>query len=264
MSLIEVDNVSKAFWRHNARKLLRHKIADLFRPRREEEYFYALRDVSFTVEKGEAVALIGGNGAGKSTMLCVVTGLAQPTKGTVKVGGRVAALLELGSGFHPDLSGKENVFVNAALLGLSEQEVNERFDEIVDFSEIREFIGEPTRTYSSGMLVRLAFSIAVHVRPDILIVDEILAVGDSRFQEKCLKKVVELRKKQTTMLCASHSPAMVTGFCDRAIWLHHGQVVLDGASSRVMQAYTEYSHDPAKGLPRVGERRERPQHASVR
>ena len=264
MSLIEVDNVSKAFWRHHRRKLLRDKIADLFRRRREEDYFYALRDVSFTVEKGEAVALIGGNGAGKSTMLSVVTGLAQPSKGRVKVRGRVAALLELGSGFHPDLSGEENVFVNAALLGLSEGEVKARFEDIVDFSGIREFIGEPTRTYSSGMLMRLAFSIAVHVRPDILIVDEILAVGDTEFQEKCLKRIVELRQKQTTILCVSHSPTMVTGFCDRAIWLHQGQVVLDGRSSRVMQAYTEYANDPVKGLPRAGGSRSRSQHAVVR
>jgi lipopolysaccharide transport system ATP-binding protein len=264
MSLIEVNNVSKDFGRHNGRKLLRHKIADMFRPKPEDEYFHALRDVSFTVEKGQAVALIGGNGAGKSTMLSVVTGLAQPTRGTVKVRGRVAALLELGSGFHPDLSGRENVFVNAALLGLSRKEVTARFDDIVEFSGIREFIGEPTRTYSSGMLMRLAFAVIVHVDPAILIVDEVLAVGDSGFQEKCLKKVVELRKKQTTMLCASHSSAMVTNFCDRAIWLYQGQVVLDGPSSRVMQAYLEYGNDPAKGFPRVGGRESRPQHAMAR
>lgn len=247
MSLIDVHGVSKVFWRHNGCKLLRQQIADLLRPRREEEYFYALRDVSFTVGEGEAVALIGGNGAGKSTMLSLVTGLAQPTKGTVKVNGRVAALLELGSGFHPDLTGEENVYVNAALLGFSERNTKARFNEIVEFSGISEFINEPTRTYSSGMLVRLAFAIAIHANPAILIVDEVLAVGDSQFQEKCLRKVAELRKQHTTMLCASHSPKMVTDFCDRAIWLHHGQVVLDGESDRVMQAYSQYTSNPQAG-----------------
>lgn len=247
--LIYVDHVSKAFWRHSGQKLLRQKIAELLRRRGEDEYFYALRDVSFSVGEGEAVALIGSNGAGKSTMLSLVTGLLEPTTGTVTVGGKVVALLELGSGFHGDLTGRENIFVNAALLGLSERETRSRFDEIIEFSGVREFVDEPTRTYSSGMLVRLAFSVAVHVNPSILIVDEVLAVGDVQFQEKCLKKVAELRMKRTTVLCASHSAQMVTGFCDRAIWLHHGQAVLDGSSARVMQTYTEYSNDPAKGLP---------------
>lgn len=241
--LIEVSHVSKAFVRHTGQKLLRHKIADLFR-RRHEEPFYALRDVSLAVGKGEAVALIGRNGAGKSTMLSLVTGLVEPTVGTVRVNGRVAALLELGSAFHPDLTGSENVFVNAAVLGLSERETISRFDEIVEFSGIREFIEEPARTYSSGMLVRLAFSVAVHVNPAILIVDEVLAVGDTQFQEKCLRKVGELRAKETTILCASHSPKMIADFCDRAIWLEKGQVVLDGVSSRVMDAYAEYNAEP--------------------
>jgi len=246
--VIEVNHVSKAFWRHAGQKLLRHIISDLFK-RREEDYFYALRDVSLTVDKGEAVALIGSNGAGKSTMLSLVTGLVTPTEGTVKVVGRVAALLELGSGFHPDLTGEENVFVNAALLGLSHAETTDRYEEIVDFAEIGDFITEPTRTYSSGMMVRLAFSVAVHVRPSILIVDEVLAVGDARFQAKCLLKVSELRKNKTTMLCVSHSPQMVKDFCDRAVWLDKGQVIMDGDSASVMQAYAEYNSNPAKGPP---------------
>lgn len=246
--LIEVNHVSKVFARQSGQKLLRHNIANLFR-RREKEHFYALRDVSFTVERGEAVALVGNNGAGKSTMLSLVTGLVQPTDGTVRVNGRVAALLELGSGFHPDLTGRENAFVNAALLGLSERETKSRFDEIVEFSGVGEFINEPTRTYSSGMMVRLAFSVAVHVSPAILIVDEVLGVGDTQFQEKCLRKIGELRKKKTTMLCASHSPKTITDFCDRAIWLEKGQVVLDGASSPVMEAYAAYNANPAKGFP---------------
>jgi len=246
--VIEVNRVSKAFWRHAGQKLLRQMVSDLFK-RREEDYFYALRDVSLTVDKGEGVALVGTNGAGKSTMLSLVAGLVQPTEGTVRIEGRVAALLELGSGFHPDLTGEENVFVNAALLGLSHAETKAAYKDIVEFAEIGDFISEPTRTYSSGMMVRLAFSVAVHVRPSILIVDEVLAVGDAQFQAKCLQKVTELRKNKTTMLCVSHSPQMVQNFCDRAVWLHKGQLIMDGDSATVMQAYAEYNINPSKGLP---------------
>jgi ABC-type polysaccharide/polyol phosphate transport system ATPase subunit len=248
MPLIDVNGVSKVFRRHSGRQLLRQRIAGLFRARTDEDYFYALRDVTFSVNRGESVALIGGNGAGKSTMLSLVTGLTQPTKGTVRVSGRQAALLELGSGFHPDLTGRENVYVNAALLGMSNKEAKDRFGQIVEFSGIGDFVDEPLRTYSSGMQVRLAFSIAVHVEPAILVVDEVLAVGDSEFQEKCLKKVTELRKRQTTMLCVSHSPAMVTGFCDRAIWLHHGRVVQDGAAGAVPYAAQAQRDEAADGL----------------
>jgi ABC-type polysaccharide/polyol phosphate transport system ATPase subunit len=235
-ALIEVSGVSKAFDRHAGRKLLRQRIGDWLRPKRRDQY-YALRNVSFKVDRGESVAFVGSNGAGKSTTLSLVAGLTEPTSGTVKVRGRVAALLELGSGFHPDLTGEENIFVNAALLGLSEAETNARFNEIVEFSEIGDFIDEPIRIYSSGMMMRLAFSVAVHVNPAILIVDEVLAVGDTRFQEKCLRRVGELRSRKTTMLCASHSAQLITGFCDRAIWLEKGQVVMDGASGEVMKAY---------------------------
>jgi len=264
MSLIEVDNVSKTFWRHRGRKLLRHTIADLFRARGDEHYFYALRDITFQVNKGESVALVGANGAGKSTMLSVVTGLARPTTGTVRVNGRVAALLELGSGFHPDLSGRENVFVNAALLGLSEQETQDRFDAIVDFSGVREFIDQPTRTYSSGMLVRLAFAVAVHVNPAILIVDEVLAVGDAEFQDKCLRKIAEMRANGTTMLCVTHSAKTVLQLCDRAIWLDHGRMILDGSSSWVMKAYTDYTENPQKGLPHLARQQADTRQSAVR
>jgi ABC-type polysaccharide/polyol phosphate transport system ATPase subunit len=246
--IIEVNHVTKAFWRHAGQKLLRHMVSDLFK-RRDEDYFYALRDVSLTVDKGEAVALIGSNGAGKSTMLSLVAGLVQPTEGTVRIDGRVAALLELGSGFHPDLTGEENVFVNAALLGLSQAETKACYKDIVEFAEIGDFISEPTRTYSSGMMVRLAFSVAVHTNPSILIVDEVLAVGDAQFQVKCSHKVSEMRKRKTTMLCVSHNPQMVRDFCDRAVWLEKGQLVLDGDSATVMQAYAEYNSNPSKGLP---------------
>jgi ABC-type polysaccharide/polyol phosphate transport system ATPase subunit len=249
MALIQVSNVSKVFRRHTGRKLLREQIGDLFRRRREEDVFHALKNVSFRVAEGESVALIGENGAGKSTMLSLVTGLAKPDEGTVKVTGRVAALLELGSGFHPDLTGEENVFMNAALLGFAERQAKARFNSIVEFSEIGEFISEPIRTYSSGMVLRLAFAVAVHVDPAILVVDEVLGVGDAHFQEKCTKKIAELRSQGITMLSVSHSPKMVLDFCDRAIWLHHGELVRDGAAEPVLQEYLGYVANPAVGLP---------------
>ena len=249
MALIEVNNVTKVFRRHTGRKLLRERFADLLKGRHEEELFYALRNVSFSVAEGESVALIGENGAGKSTMLSLVTGLARPDEGSVAVKGRVAALLALGSGFHPDLTGEENVFMNAALLGFSEKQAKARFDSIVEFSEIGKFINEPLRTYSSGMVVRLAFAVAVHVDPAILIVDEVLSVGDAHFQDKCTKKIADLRKQGITMLSVSHSPKMVLDFCDRAIWLHKGELVRDGIAAPVLQDYSHYVLDPSSGLP---------------
>ncbi len=238
-ALIEVSHVSKAFDRHAGQRLLREKIGDWLHPARRERH-YALRDVSFRIGEGESVAFIGANGAGKSTALSLVVQLTHPTTGTVKVRGRVAALLELGSGFHPDLTGKENIFVNAALLGLSEAETRARFEEIVAFSEIGDYIGEQIRVYSSGMLMRLAFSVAVHVNPAILVVDEVLAVGDAQFQEKCLRRVSELRTRNTTMLCTSHSARMIADFCERAIWLDKGQVLMDGAAADVLRAYSAH------------------------
>lgn len=250
MPLIEVSNVTKTFRRNTGRKLLREQAASLFRGRREEDTFYALRNVSFSVAEGESVALVGENGAGKSTMLSLVTGLVSPDEGTVAVNGRVAALLQLGSGFHPDLTGEENVFMNAALLGFSERRAKERFPEIAEFAEIGEFMNEPIRTYSSGMVVRLAFAIAVHVDPAILIVDEVLSVGDAHFQEKCTKKIIELRKQGITMLSVSHSPSMVLDFCDRAIWLHHGELIRDGGAAPVLHDYLHYAAHPETGLPK--------------
>lgn len=238
LPVVELQNVSKSFTWHKGRVLLRTRLKQLFQPSNAER-FQALRNVSLRVEAGESVALIGSNGAGKSTLLSLVAQLAEPDEGTVKVNGRVVALLELGAGFHPDLTGAENVYVNAALQGLSRKRANELFDDIVAFSEIASFIHEPLRTYSSGMIVRLAFSVAAHTDPDILLIDEVLAVGDQSFQAKCLERIRRLRAQGKTLLSVSHSPSIVREFCDRAVWLDHGEVVLSGPAEEILEAYGE-------------------------
>src|SRR5215472_5562047 len=188
MPLIEFQNVSKGFTRSSGSKLIRDYLG-LFFSKRHKEVFYALRDVSFTVEHGESVAIIGGNGAGKSTLLSLVAGLTNPDGGRVIVNGRVAPLLELGVGFHPELTGAENIRLNASLLGLSRQRTSDIYDKVVDFAEIGDFLHERLRAYSSGMILRLAFSVAIHCDPEILLVDEVLVVGDQAFQTKCLEKI---------------------------------------------------------------------------
>jgi len=205
--------------------------------RKEKTPFYALKDVSFTVERGESVAVIGSNGAGKSTLLNLVAGLVPPDRGAVTVNGRVAPVLELGSGFHPDLTGAENVRLNAALLGLPGRRMKSLFGEIVEFSEIGDFIHEPLRTYSTGMALRLAFSVAVNTDPDILLIDEVLAVGDHAFQAKCFEKILSFRERGKTIVCVSHVSAMVQALCTRAIWLDHGDLMLDGPLAEVADAY---------------------------
>src|SRR6476661_3153162 len=224
MTLIEFRGVSKSFARHAGRMLLRDRLTHWLKGQHQDR-FYALKNISFVVEAGEGLAVVGANGAGKSTLLGLVAGLARPDEGMVTVKGRIAALLELGSGFHPDLTGAENVSVNAALLGLSRRRTAELFDEIVDFSGIGEFIDEPLRTYSSGMIMRLAFSVAINIDPEILLVDEVLAVGDTGFQEKCFERLRRFRQAGRTLLCVSHSSAMVREMCDRAIWLDHGELM---------------------------------------
>ena len=205
--------------------------------RRPRDHFYALRNISFTIRHGENVAIVGANGAGKSTLLGLAVGLAEPDAGTVRVSGRIAGLLELGSGFHPDLTGRENVFLNAALLGLTKKKTQQVFEQVVEFSEIGDFIEEPLRTYSSGMMLRLAFSVAVNVDPDFLIVDEVLAVGDQSFQAKCFGKIAELKRNGKSLLCVSHSPAVVQTLCERALWLDHGELMVDGKTEDVLKMY---------------------------
>ncbi|MCX6626775.1 MAG: ABC transporter ATP-binding protein [Candidatus Solibacter sp.] len=239
MALIEFEHVSKTFSHTGGAKLLRAHLEERLRRRAaKREVFYALKDLSFQVQRGECMAIVGGNGAGKSTLLSLVTGLCQPTEGRIQVNGSVAALLELGSGFHPELTGAENILLNASLLGLSRKKTEARFDEIVEFSGISDFIHEPLRTYSSGMIMRLAFSVAVHVDPDILIVDEVLAVGDQAFQAKCFERIARFKRAGKTLLFVSHSAQLVKQFCDRTLWLDKGEAVLVGTPDEVLDAYS--------------------------
>jgi ABC-type polysaccharide/polyol phosphate transport system ATPase subunit len=235
--LIEFRNVWKSFHRHAGRLLLRSHLRSSFGRRRPAEPFFALKNVSFSVSHGEGLAVIGANGAGKSTLLSLVAGLVPPDRGDVTVNGRVAALLELGAGFHPDLTGAENVRLNAALLGIGRRHVDRTFQEIVEFAELAEFIDEPLRTYSAGMTMRLAFSVAVNVDPDILLIDEVLAVGDAAFQAKSFEKILDFRRRGKTVVCVSHVSGMVQQLCGRAIWLDHGDLMLDGPLGEVADAY---------------------------
>jgi len=234
--LIEFQNVFKWFPHSKGRVLLRTHITRWF-GRVHHERFCALNNVSFHLNDGESLAMVGANGAGKSTILSLAAGLVMPDQGSVKVNGRIAALLELGSGFHPDLTGAENLVLNAALLGLSKRKTNELFDRIVDFSGIGDFIDEPLRTYSSGMVMRLAFSVAIQCDPDILLIDEVLAVGDTSFQEKCRDALAGFRRAGKSMLFVSHAPAMVRQMCDRAIWIDHGSIMIEGRPDDVLNAY---------------------------
>ena len=201
------------------------------------ESIAAVRDVSFTVGRGEAFGLIGSNGSGKSTLLKLVAGILRPDTGTVAVDGRVAALIELGAGFHPEISGRENVYINGAVLGLSRREVDARFDRIVEFSGLGDFIDEPVKTYSSGMYVRLGFAVAIHTDPDVLLVDEVLAVGDEAFAHRCLRRIQELLASGRTLLFVSHSLALMETLCDRVLWIEGGEARLVGEPRRVIDAY---------------------------
>lgn len=199
--------------------------------------FWALRDVSFGVRKGETLGIIGRNGSGKSTLLQLIAGTLSPTYGEVRARGRVAALLELGAGFNPEFSGRENIYMNAAILGMSRQEIDNHIEEIIDFADIGEFIDQPVKTYSSGMYVRVAFSTAINVNPDILIVDEALSVGDTAFQQKCLFRIREMQQKGVTILLVTHSNNILLEYCDRGIFLKRGQVVFDGVSKEAVRSY---------------------------
>jgi len=236
MASIEFSGVSKSFARHTGRMLLRSRLKALLQGAHRDR-FYALKNISFRISQGENVAIVGANGAGKSTLLSLAVGLASPDEGSIEVSGRIAALLELGSGFHPDLTGRENVFLNASLLGLTRKKADEIFARVVEFSEIGDFIDEPLRTYSSGMTMRLALSVAVNVEPDFLIVDEVLAVGDQSFQAKCTERVSESKRRGMSLLCVSHSTKLVRELCGRALWLDHGELLADGKVEDILKMY---------------------------
>src|SRR6188508_565171 len=242
MNAIEVVHASKIYRRFShKRQFATLKSAllggSLIRDLNPDETFSAIRGVSFTVPAGRTFGVIGRNGSGKSTMLKLVAGITKPTSGSVRVNGRISALIELGAGFHPEISGRENVFINGIMLGLSKREIAKRFDEIVEFAEMKDFIDAPVKTYSSGMYMRLGFAVAIHVDPDVLLVDEVLAVGDEGFTHKCLDKFAEFRRRNKSILLVTHSLDLVEKFCDVAHWLDHGVTKGEGDPKRVVAAY---------------------------
>jgi ABC-type polysaccharide/polyol phosphate transport system ATPase subunit len=238
---IELTNVTKIYRRFGGKQFATLKSAllqrSILRDLSPSETFPALKGVSFQVPAGQTLGVIGRNGSGKSTALKLVAGITKPTSGTVKVKGRISALIELGAGFHPEISGRENVYINGIMLGLSRREIERRFDEIVDFAELREFIDEPVKNYSSGMYMRLGFAVAIHVDPDVLLVDEVLAVGDEGFTHKCLDKFGEFKRRNKTILLVTHSLGLVERFCDEALWLDQGEKRAQGDPTRVIGAY---------------------------
>ncbi|MFN2221197.1 MAG: ABC transporter ATP-binding protein [Chloroflexota bacterium] len=216
--------------------------------RRHEQVLWAVRDVNILVQSGESIALVGLNGSGKSTILKLAAGIIRPSDGRVEIRGRLSALLELGAGFHPDLTGEENIWLNASILGLTNAEIAAIHDDIVAFSELGDFINMPVKHYSSGMYMRLGFSVAVHISPDILLIDEILAVGDQSFQDKCIERLRKLKAEGTTVVFVSHNPTTVLALCDRALWIEHGRVVADGPAPQVVADYLA-SQGTASTLP---------------
>jgi ABC-type polysaccharide/polyol phosphate transport system ATPase subunit len=236
-SALRFNHVTKTFAHRAGQMLLRDRLLDLARPSKRRSRFEALTDVSFALEAGESLGLIGANGAGKSTILNLATGLSLADQGSIDVSGRVTALLELGAGFHYDLTGAENLRVNAAMMGMTRQQVAERFESIVEFSGVREFLDEPMRVYSAGMTVRLAFSVAVAADPDVLLVDEVLGLGDQQFYAKCLGKIREFQSLGKTIVLASHSTELITMLCQRVLWLEKGRVKMEGGAEEVVAAY---------------------------
>lgn len=235
---IKIKNLTKQFKINSDKpRTLKEKI--LFSNRNKVEKHTVLRDITLNIEKGETVALIGTNGSGKSTLLKLMTKIIYPTTGTITTYGKLTSLLELGAGFHPDFTGRENIYFNAAIFGLTKQEIERRIDEIIEFSELGEFIDNPVRTYSSEMYMRLAFSIAINVDAEILLIDEILAVGDQHFQDKCFSKLEELKKSDKTIVIVTHSLDQVKRLCTRAIWIKDGEVELDGDPNKVVDKYLE-------------------------
>lgn len=233
---IIVDDVDKSFkLYYDKATTLKERI--LFRKRNSYETKEILSDISIVINKGETVALIGVNGSGKSTLLKLMTKIIYPNKGKIIINGKLTSLLELGAGFHPDFSGRENIYFNASIFGLTRAEIDKRIDKIIEFSELGSFIDNPVRTYSSGMYMRLAFSVAINVDADILLIDEILAVGDQHFQEKCYEKLKELKKEGKTIVIVTHDLNSVRNLCNRAIWINKGRVKMDDSAKKVVESY---------------------------
>lgn len=234
--MIEVTDVSKKFKRyHDKATTLKERLLHLRSAKSDD--FWALQHVNLRVNTGETVGLIGHNGSGKSTLLKLITKIIYPTSGTIRTEGRVSSLLELGAGFHPDFTGRENIYINASIFGLSKKEIDRRLDSIIAFSELEGFIDSPIRTYSSGMHIRLAFAVAVHVEPQILLMDEILAVGDANFQKKCIAKIKEFKKQGITIVFVSHKMEDVYEICDRVVWLDHGRIIANGPTREIGERY---------------------------
>lgn len=257
--IVDVDKVSKRF---TVRKdsSLKERMVTLGRAgRRHKQDYWALNDVSVKIRAGSTIGLIGHNGSGKSTLLKVIGGIIQPTSGHVRQRGRVAALLELGAGFHPDLTGRENVYLNASLLGLSREETDARFSEILEFADIGDFIDTQVKFYSSGMYVRLAFAVAVHTDPDILLVDEVLAVGDEQFQKKCMDKIRAFQEEGRSIILVSHALGQIEDLCDRVLLLDHGKVVFDGIPETAIERFRELLRADS-GVNQQGDLSEQPMH----
>lgn len=239
MAVIEVKNVSKKY-RLYYEKRPSLKEMFLFRGRGKWEDFWVLNDISLEIEKGTTVGLIGQNGSGKSTLLKLLTKIIYPDQGEIKISDRVSSLLELGAGFHPDFTGRENIYFNSSVFGLTKEEIDKRIDDIIKFSELEEFIDNPVRSYSSGMYMRLAFATAIDVEPDVLLVDEVLAVGDTSFQRKCTNKFLELKEKGTTIIIVSHDLSTIGKLCSQVIWLNEGKLMAQGNTDYVLDLYYEY------------------------
>lgn len=234
---IKVDHVYKSFNIYYDRaNTLKERMLFFARNKRREKR-EVLNDINLEIKNGETVALIGVNGSGKSTLLKLMTQIIFPNKGSIETKGKLTSLLELGAGFHPDFSGRENIYFNSSIFGLTRKEIDARLDQIIEFSELKDFIDNPVRTYSSGMYMRLAFSVAINVDADILLIDEILSVGDQHFQEKCFNKMRELKKEGKTMVFVTHSMESVKNLCDRAVWLYDGKVRMDGNTNEVVEEY---------------------------
>jgi lipopolysaccharide transport system ATP-binding protein len=242
---IAVENLSKAYSigskaSDNLRETISNRIKSVFtKSSPEKEEFWALKEINFNINKGESIGIIGKNGSGKSTLLKILSRITPPTTGNIKIYGRVSSLLEVGTGFHPDLTGKENIFMNGCILGMKKAEIKRKFDEIVAFSGVERFINTPVKRYSSGMQVRLAFAVAAHLEPEILIIDEVLAVGDAEFQKKCLGKMDEVSKSGRTVLFVSHNHGAVAELCSRAILLKEGKIMMDGNAKKTISTYLE-------------------------